>query len=179
MADFYGSTKLKFVTVNTAEAREVAMNFMVTSIPAFFIFKDGKCIEQFVGADKVKLEGLVKQLKLDIGDSEDSVTGDSKTPTPTLKLKYDLGFIQFKPWSTHEILFENISNMSKIANKIKEIVDTVKEEELTELKSLMEDFKMTGLNQKVLAQLFIIAQKCEEKDVFAVFDFLRCCFITK
>ena len=58
MAQSYGSDKVKFVTVNTKEAQEVAMNFMVTSVPAFFIYQNGQCIDQFVGADKNKLEEI-------------------------------------------------------------------------------------------------------------------------
>lgn len=42
MAEQYGSDKVKFVTVNTKEAPEVAMNFMVTSIPAFFVYQNGE-----------------------------------------------------------------------------------------------------------------------------------------
>ena len=177
MAEFYGSSKIKFLTCNIAEAKEIAMNLMVTSIPAFFTFKDGKCTGQFVGADKSKLETLVKKLKSDWGDEE----GDStiSSPPSVLKIKYDLGFIQFKPWSTQEILFENISNMSKIANKVKEIVSNIEGDELSDLILLMNDFKMAGLDQNILHQLLISAQKWDENDIFALFDFLRCCFITE
>lgn len=177
MAEQYGSDKIKFVTVNTKEAPEVAMNFMVTSIPAFFIYKNGQCIEQFVGANKAKLDEIVKQLKTDLGDTGVSSTTASTKPM-VIRLKQDLGFIQFKPWSRQEILFEKIDNMSKIGAKLKEIVANIEGEDLNELRSLLEDFKMAGLTQSVLNQLFLLAQKCPENDIFAVFDFLRCCFIT-
>jgi len=67
--------------------------------------------------------------------------------------------------------------MSKIGVKINEIVSSIEGDELADLKSLLEDFKMAGLNDQILQQLLIATQKCDEKDIFALFDFLRCWFI--
>mmetsp|Transcript_16328 Transcript_16328/g.16050 ORF Transcript_16328/g.16050 Transcript_16328/m.16050 type:complete len:347 (+) Transcript_16328:191-1231(+) len=173
MAEFYGSDKIKFVMVDTTIAREVAMNFMVTSVPSFFIYKNAQCVENFVGADKVKIEKWIKTLKEDLGDAGESTSATPAAP-PKLKLKYDLGFAQFKPWSNQEILFEKITAMSKIAAKIKDIISSIEGEELSELKTLMEQFSMAGLNQTILNQLLIVACKCDENDIFAIFDFLRC-----
>jgi len=177
MAELYGSDKVKFVTANTQEAPEVGMNLMVTSIPAFFIYKNGECVDQFVGANKAKLEESVKKLKTDIGDDGSFAPGAAPKQPAVIRLKQDLGFIQFKPYSIQAILFENVVNMSKIGVKINEIVSSIEGDELADLKSLLEDFKMAGLNDQILQQLLIATQKCDEKDIFALFDFLRCWFI--
>ena len=180
MSEQYGSSKVKFVTVNTKEAPEVAMNFMVTSIPAFFIYQNGECISQFVGANKPKLEGLVKQLKTNVGDDGKSTSTSSAPEVPAvIRLKYDLGFIQFKPVSNQAILFESITNMSKIGAKVKDIIASVDNDDIKELKDLMDDFKMPNFTPDILSQLFTLAQRCKEDDIFAVFDFLRWSFITE
>ena len=44
------SGKLKVGKVNVDENQELAYKFNVMSIPALLIFRDGKVIEQFVGA---------------------------------------------------------------------------------------------------------------------------------
>lgn len=174
MAETYGSDKVKFVTANTQEAMEVGMNLMVTSIPAFFIYKNGECVDQFVGADKAKLEECVNKLKTDISDDGSFVPGAIPKEPAVIRLKQDLGFIQFKPYSVQAILFENVTNMSKIGVKVNEIVSSIEGEELSDLKLLCQDFKMAGLNDQILGQLLIAIQKCDEKDIFALFDFLRC-----
>lgn len=179
MAEQYGSDKVKFVTVNTKEAPEIAMNFMVTSIPAFFIYQNGECISQFVGANKAKLDGIVKKLKANLGDDGKSTASKAAEEPIVIRLKYDLGFIQFKPLSNQVILFENISNMNKIGTKIKEIISGVDNDDIQELKELMDDFKISGFTPEILSQLFTLAQKWSEDDLFAVFDFLRWCFITE
>jgi len=42
--------KLKVAKVNVDENQELAMQFRVSSIPAFVVFKDGQAVERAVGA---------------------------------------------------------------------------------------------------------------------------------
>jgi thioredoxin 1 len=42
--------KMKFGKVNVGDNQNLAKKFNVSSIPKFVLFKDGKQIEQFVGA---------------------------------------------------------------------------------------------------------------------------------
>jgi thioredoxin 1 len=42
--------KIKFGKVNVSDSEEIARKFNVSSIPNFTLLKDGKVIEQFVGA---------------------------------------------------------------------------------------------------------------------------------
>ncbi len=42
--------KIKFGKVNVEENQELAQKFDVSSLPNFILFKDGKQIEQFIGA---------------------------------------------------------------------------------------------------------------------------------
>ncbi|OGJ16328.1 thioredoxin [Candidatus Pacearchaeota archaeon RBG_13_33_26] len=44
------SKKIKFGKVNIGENEELARKFNISSIPNFVLFKDGKIVEQFVGA---------------------------------------------------------------------------------------------------------------------------------
>jgi len=44
------------------------MNFGITSIPAFYVYKNGELLENFVGANKEKLLGVVQRLKSELGD---------------------------------------------------------------------------------------------------------------
>jgi thioredoxin 1 len=44
------SGKIKFAKVNVGDNERLAQKFEVSSIPNFTLFKDGKVIEQFVGA---------------------------------------------------------------------------------------------------------------------------------
>mmetsp|Transcript_2205 Transcript_2205/g.2847 ORF Transcript_2205/g.2847 Transcript_2205/m.2847 type:complete len:328 (+) Transcript_2205:672-1655(+) len=179
MSEKYGSDKVKFVTVSTKVAPEVANNLMVASVPAFFFYRNNECISQFAGANKAKLEGLVKMLKTSVDDTEKAKLATAAAPAETMviRLKRDLGFIQFKPISSQVILFENIANMNKIGAKIKEVIAGIDDEGLSELKDLMSNFQMSGLNEDILSQLLICTDKCGENDIFALFDFLRCCFI--
>ncbi len=42
--------KIKFGKVNVGDNEEIARKFNVSSIPNFTLFKDGKVVEQFIGA---------------------------------------------------------------------------------------------------------------------------------
>jgi len=42
--------KIKFGKVSTEDNQELAQRFEIRSIPNFILFKDGKVVEQFVGA---------------------------------------------------------------------------------------------------------------------------------
>ena len=52
--------KIKFAKVNVGEEQDLASKFGVSSIPAFKVLKDGKVIEEFVGA--VSAEELEEKL---------------------------------------------------------------------------------------------------------------------
>ena len=54
------SGKVKIGKVNVAEEQEIASKFGINSIPAFRVFKDGKIIDEFVGA--VSAEELEEKL---------------------------------------------------------------------------------------------------------------------
>jgi thioredoxin 1 len=52
--------KVKFGKINVGENEALAKKFNVSSIPNFVLFKDGKVIEQFVGAmDAEELENKI------------------------------------------------------------------------------------------------------------------------
>jgi len=56
------SGKIKFGKVNVGENETLAKKFNVSSIPNFILFKDGKPIENFVGAmDQDELESRLKK----------------------------------------------------------------------------------------------------------------------
>lgn len=52
---------MKFVKINVDESQELASQFSVFSIPTFLIFKAGKVVGQFVGAQGK--EGFVSEIK--------------------------------------------------------------------------------------------------------------------
>ena len=53
--------KIKVGKVNVDENMDLAMEYNVDSIPAVFIFKDGKVINSFVGfKDKAEIESIIK-----------------------------------------------------------------------------------------------------------------------
>jgi len=54
--------KIKFAKVNVGENESLARKFNVSSIPNFILFKDGKIVENFVGAiDADELESRLKK----------------------------------------------------------------------------------------------------------------------
>ena len=57
------SGKVKFVKVNVDENPKTPANYGVRGIPTLIMFKDGKIVEQVVGAvPKAQLETLVKKV---------------------------------------------------------------------------------------------------------------------
>lgn len=42
--------KIKFGKINVSDNESIAQKFHISSIPHFIVFKDGKIIEQFIGA---------------------------------------------------------------------------------------------------------------------------------
>lgn len=174
MAEFYGSDMIKFVTANTKEVPEVGMNLMVTAIPALFVYKNGKLVESFTGANKPRLEKLIIQLKKDLSDDgKMAASKGAVQEAPIMRLKPDLGFTQFKPRTYYEILFENTGMIGKIGKKVKEVISTIEGEDLTQLKDLLDDFKMSLIDETILHQLLVSIDKCNEDDIFALFDYLR------
>jgi thioredoxin 1 len=56
------SKKIKFGKVNVGDNEALAKKFNVSSIPNFILFKDGKVVENFVGAiDEEELENRLKK----------------------------------------------------------------------------------------------------------------------
>ncbi|MFH1602127.1 MAG: thioredoxin [Candidatus Shapirobacteria bacterium] len=64
LEDFSKETegKVKVVKVNVDEAGEIAQKYNIMSIPAIFIFKDGKVEKQLIGIQPK--EGLLEQIAL-------------------------------------------------------------------------------------------------------------------
>lgn len=58
LADQYDG-KVKVVKVNTDDSQQVAAQFGIMSIPALFVFKDGKVSQQLIGANPQKLKEMV------------------------------------------------------------------------------------------------------------------------
>lgn len=53
--------EVKFVKINVDENQETASQYSIFSIPSFLIFKDGKVVRQFVGAQSK--EGFEEEIK--------------------------------------------------------------------------------------------------------------------
>ncbi len=53
--------EIKFVKINVDENPDLASQYSVFSIPTFMVFKDGKAVNQFVGA--MGKEGFVNELQ--------------------------------------------------------------------------------------------------------------------
>ncbi|KAI5330561.1 PREDICTED: FAM10 family [Prunus dulcis] len=53
--------KAVFLKVDIDEARDVAANWNISSVPAFFFVRNGKEVDKMVGADKTALEGKIAQ----------------------------------------------------------------------------------------------------------------------
>ena len=177
MAQFYGSDKVKFFAVNTQESRDIAANFNISSIPAFFVYKNGTLVENFVGANKDKLIKLVEQLKKDLGDEIRSSSAGALPTAPVVdRYAPDLGFIVYNPRSTWITKFENMKNLSKMGAKLKEIAEA---ESADNFKALMNDFALGKVTPEVLNEVMTIICTAEPKYVFPLFDFLRCCFLTE
>ncbi len=61
LADAYAG-KVKFAKINVDENQQTPADFGVRGIPTLILFKDGKPLDQIVGAvPKAQLEGLVKK----------------------------------------------------------------------------------------------------------------------
>ena len=54
--------KVKFGKINVDDNSEIASKFGVSSIPNFILFKDGKMVEQIMGAmSQENLSGIIKE----------------------------------------------------------------------------------------------------------------------
>ena len=53
---------LKYFCVMVLSLKGVAKEFKVEAMPTFVLWKEGKEVERFVGANKVELEKKIKQL---------------------------------------------------------------------------------------------------------------------
>jgi len=79
---------LKFVSVNTQEAREIAVQFKIQAIPTFIGFYKGGQVERFQGANRNKLESLAYTIESKIfgSDKKASTSTSSMSATDELKL---------------------------------------------------------------------------------------------
>ncbi|MBY9000291.1 MAG: thioredoxin [Candidatus Heimdallarchaeota archaeon] len=60
LSEKYGE-KMKFVKMNMDEESAFAQKYMVTSLPTFVIFKDGKPYSSLIGSNRGKLSKLVEE----------------------------------------------------------------------------------------------------------------------
>ncbi len=51
-------TNLQFIKVDVDELEDVSGEAGVTAMPSFFVYKEGKVVDQLVGASQEKLEAL-------------------------------------------------------------------------------------------------------------------------
>ncbi len=55
------NTNLKFLKVDVDELEDVSSQAGVSAMPSFFVYVDGKIVDQLVGASKEKLLALVEK----------------------------------------------------------------------------------------------------------------------
>ncbi|UJG41989.1 MAG: thioredoxin [Candidatus Heimdallarchaeum aukensis] len=53
--------KLRFLSINIEEEPEIAQRYMITGVPTFIVFKDGKPHNSFVGATRKKLLKFIEE----------------------------------------------------------------------------------------------------------------------
>ncbi|MHA1865548.1 MAG: thioredoxin family protein [Candidatus Heimdallarchaeaceae archaeon] len=53
--------KLRFLSINIEEESEIAQRYMITGVPTFIVFKDGKPHNSFVGATRKKLLKFIEE----------------------------------------------------------------------------------------------------------------------
>ena len=56
------SDQMRFVKMNMDEEPAFAQQYMITSLPTFVVFKDGKPYNSMIGNNRGKLEKLVKEI---------------------------------------------------------------------------------------------------------------------
>ena len=56
-------TTIQFIKVDVDELDDLAVEFGVSAMPTFMVFKNGEMVEQMVGASKEKLTELVEKYK--------------------------------------------------------------------------------------------------------------------
>ncbi|RNA11463.1 cytosolic thioredoxin Trx1 [Brachionus plicatilis] len=54
-------TSIQFIKVDVDELEEISSEAGVSAMPSFYVYKDGKVVDQLVGASKEKLEAMVKK----------------------------------------------------------------------------------------------------------------------
>ncbi|KAL2918183.1 hypothetical protein HK105_202110 [Polyrhizophydium stewartii] len=54
-------TTIKFIQVDVDDAPDVAENANIRAMPTFQVYKDGKMVDELVGADPSKLESMIKK----------------------------------------------------------------------------------------------------------------------
>ena len=50
---------VKFIKVDVDQGEDIAAKYKISSIPAFYLFKNGQQVENFVGANEAKLNEFV------------------------------------------------------------------------------------------------------------------------
>ena len=60
MSEEYENIEFRYVDVDKAE--ELARDYNVSSLPSFFLIKEGKNVNQVIGANESKLRDIIKEL---------------------------------------------------------------------------------------------------------------------
>lgn len=56
LSNQYSASGTKFLIVNIDEQQEIASQEGVSTIPTFYVYKDGQKVDEIIGANSVKLE---------------------------------------------------------------------------------------------------------------------------
>ena len=147
---------MTFVRVNTAQQKEVADAYRVTSPPTFIIFRNGKVAEKVQGADPVKLQAAVKKLseeaqKMARGEGEASGSGSGSNDDNWKGAGLPRGYSDIT--SQVELRYCELLNVDPDAGSVRALFDTAKPSALSGGKSAAKDWVESDTDEQLL--LFI------------------------